>query len=162
MIDLVWENCQSRAAWNGEFVLLAQKCIEKTLQTEGFEFDAEVGLLFVDNGQIREINRDQRRTDRVTDVLSFPLLEQEAGGSLIVYDEDFVEDKVLLGDIVISLERAYRQAEEFGHSINRELGFLVVHSALHLLGYDHEKGEREEREMFLKQENILRELDLIR
>lgn len=162
MIQLEWENNQDKIAWDEEFVVIAKKCIEQTLKFEEFEFDAEVNLLFVDNTQIRTLNHDTRNIDKATDVLSFPMLEQDEDGSLIIYDEDFIEDRVLLGDIVISLEKAIEQAEEYGHSLHRELGFLVVHSVLHLLGYDHEKGHEEEQEMFTKQEKILNDLGFIR
>ncbi|MBQ4515299.1 MAG: rRNA maturation RNase YbeY, partial [Clostridia bacterium] len=92
---------------------------------------------------------------------SFPMLEQEDGG-IVIYDEDFINGRVLLGDIVISLERAEEQAKEYGHSFSREIGFLAVHSVLHLLGYDHELGEAEEKEMFSKQEEILKNIGLTR
>ena len=89
------------------------------------------------------------------------MLEQDDEG-VIIYDEDFIEGKVFLGDIVISLEKAVAQAEEYGHSVEREIGFLAVHSLLHLLGYDHELGQAEEQEMFEKQEMILNSLGLVR
>ena len=94
--------------------------------------------------------------------MSFPLLEQEEDGTLIIYDEDIVDDKVLLGDIVISAERAKEQSEEYGHSLVREMCFLAVHSVLHLLGYDHERSAEEEKLQFEKQEEILNLLGITR
>jgi len=101
-----------------------------------------VSITFTDNESIRELNREYRDIDRATDVLSFPM--------------DDEGDDVVLGDIVISLERAKEQAIEYGHSLEREISFLCVHSTLHLLGYDHETGEEDEKEMFMKQEEILK------
>lgn len=160
-LNLVWENSQDKLDVTDETIHLIEKCLVKALEFEEFEYDTEINLLFIDNDGIKEINREYRNIDRATDVLSFPMLEEE-DGSLVIYDEDFIDDCVLLGDIVISLERAGEQAEEYGHSIEREIGFLAVHSVLHLLGYDHERGEEEEREMFSKQEKILSLIGLTR
>ncbi|MBA4600751.1 rRNA maturation RNase YbeY [Thermoactinomyces mirandus] len=110
---------------------------------------ADVSVMIVDNEQIHELNKEYRQVDRPTDVLSFPLWEP---------DEDWVivedEETVPLGDLVISLPKAREQAEEYGHTLERELGFLAVHGFLHLLGYDHESPEQEQ-EMFGRQEEIL-------
>ena len=160
-LNLVWENCQERVPVGQREIDTVRKCICAALAEEHFDFDTEVNLLLVDNSIIREINREQRNIDRATDVLSFPMLEQE-DGEIMIYDEDIADGRVLLGDIVISLERAEEQAEEYGHSFLRELGFLTVHSVLHLLGYDHELGEEEEKEMFAKQEKVLRSVGLNR
>ncbi len=160
-LNLVWENCQERVPVGQREIDTVRKCICAALAEEDFDFDTEVNLLLVDNSIIREINREQRNIDRATDVLSFPMLEQE-DGEIMIYDEDIADGRVLLGDIVISLERAEEQAEEYGHSFLRELGFLTVHSVLHLLGYDHELGEEEEKEMFAKQEKVLRSVGLNR
>lgn len=141
--------------------VLFTRAIEKTLEFEEFPFDAEVSLSITDNEGIRVLNRENRNIDRPTDVLSFPMLAVE-DGVLIIEDEDIMDDTVFLGDIVISMEKATEQATSYGHSLNRELGFLTVHSMLHLLGYDHEEGEREESEMFKKQEEILASLELYR
>ncbi len=110
---------------------------------------ADVSVMIVDNKQIHQLNKEYRQVDRPTDVLSFPLWDPEEDW-VIVEDEETVP----LGDIVISYAKAREQAEEFGHSLKRELGFLVVHGFLHLLGYDHETPEQE-REMFGRQEEIL-------
>lgn len=160
-LNLLWENAQDKFDVTEDTILLIEKCLVKALEFEEFEYDTEINLLFIDNDGIKEINREYRNIDRATDVLSFPMLEEE-DGSLVIYDEDFVDGRVLLGDIVISLERAAEQAEEYGHSLEREIGFLAVHSVLHLLGYDHERGEEEEKEMFAKQETILSLIGLTR
>lgn len=160
-LNLVWENCQNKLPVGGNEVEIVNRAIKAALVFEEFEYDAEVNLMFTDNDGIHEINREQRNIDRATDVLSFPMLEQEDDG-VVIYDEDFVDGRVLLGDIVISLERAKEQAKEYGHSFEREIGFLAVHSVLHLLGYDHELGEEQEKEMFSKQEEILKLIGLNR
>lgn len=140
-------------------------CIAYTIEQEGYMKETfEVGVTFTNNAGIREINAAQRQKDMVTDVLSFPMFEKE-----VLNQKDFSwEDcdpqnrAILLGDIVISAERAQEQAEEFGHSFRRELCFLAVHSTLHLLGYDHEISEQEEKEMFLKQRQVLETLHITR
>ena len=133
--------------------ILIRSAIVETLALEGFERNAQVSVTFVDNEGIHEINRKFRNIDRPTDVLSFPLLG----------DDDLPDDKlfsVSLGDIVLSLERAKEQAMEFGHSFEREVAFLTAHSVLHLLGYDHETGEEDERVMRQKQNEIMEALGL--
>lgn len=138
-----------------------KRCVTQTLLMEEFPFDAEISFSITDNEEIRSLNRENRGIDRATDVLSFPMLEIE-DGVLIVEDSDILDNCVFLGDIVISLPKAKEQAEAYGHSLLRELGFLTVHSVLHLLGYDHELGEKEEKEMFEKQEQVLSALSLLR
>ncbi|WP_205672133.1 rRNA maturation RNase YbeY [Ammoniphilus sp. YIM 78166] len=117
--------------------------LEKAAELEGIS-EKEVAITFVDNERIKELNQQFRNKDKSTDVLSFPLDEEDA-----------------LGDIIISIPKVREQAEDYGHSFERELGFLTVHGFLHLLGYDHET-EAEEREMFARQEQILQEFGLIR
>ncbi|SHE64817.1 probable rRNA maturation factor [Seinonella peptonophila] len=116
----------------------------------------EVSLTLVGNERIRQLNHQFRDRDQVTDVLSFPLWEDDEDWIL---DED--EDAVSLGDIIVSVPRAMEQADEYGHSIERELSFLAVHGFLHLLGYDHQT-EAEERAMFQKQEQILERIGMSR
>ena len=159
MINLILND--EAGALSEEKKVLFTRAIEKTLEFEEFPFDAEVSLSITDNEGIRKLNRENRNIDRPTDVLSFPMLSVE-DGILIIEDEDIMDDMVFLGDIVISMEKAIEQAASYGHSLERELGFLTVHSMLHLLGYDHEEGEREESEMFQKQEEILASLELYR
>ena len=136
---------------------LIQKAAEAALCYENFPQDAEIEVLFASLEEIREINMEQRGIDRPTDVLSFPMEEEPFEA-----EADPSTDAVLLGSMVLCLEKAKQQAEEYGHSEEREIAFLTVHSVLHLLGYDHELGEEEEREMFAKQEEILQEMGLTR
>ena len=124
-------NRQRKLPCSDELKELIIKCCNASLECEEFDDNASVDVTLVSNRKIREYNKEYRNIDRATDVLSFPLGE---GGE---YDVDPETDACLLGDIVISLERAAEQAEEFGHSFEREVGFLTVHSMLHLLGYDH-------------------------
>ena len=136
---------------------LVKHCCSETLFEEGYKGDFEVSVTFVDNAGIRAINKEYRNVDRETDVLSFPMTGD---------GEDFSVDPEtgcnMLGDIVLSLEKAISQAEEYGHSFKREVAFLTVHSMLHLLGYDHERSEEEEREMFGKQDIVLDAMGLDR
>jgi len=134
-------NEQEKIAYKPEYEELIKQAVEGTLKYEGFEKKCEVSVTFTDNEKIRILNNEYRNIDRETDVLSFPM-------------DDEGED-VVLGDIVISLEKALEQSESYGHSLEREISFLCVHSCLHLLGYDHETGEDDEREMFKKQDEIL-------
>ena len=134
---------------------LIDKVISEALRYEGVNDNTEVSVTIVDNEEIRKINNKFRNIDRATDVLSFPLID---------FDNESLPDdgsKIYLGDIIISIERAKEQAKEYGHSIDREIGFLTAHSMLHLLGYDHMVPE-EEKEMFAKQEEILNNLGLRR
>ncbi len=162
MIQLLMENEQKKEEITEEIKDTVLKCIEKTLEFEDCDFDAEVSVTFVDNEEIREINRSERNIDKPTDVLSFPMLEFDENGDIINSDFDFDEDFVMLGDIVISVEKAKEQATEYGHSIRREIAFLTVHSMLHLLGYDHVNSEDEEKIMFKKQDEILNLLNITR
>ena len=136
--------------------LLIRRCCHAVLEEEKFDCAAEVSVRFVDNEIIRELNRDYRNIDRETDVLSFPLGENG------VYDTNLDTGAKLLGDIVISVPKAMEQAELYNHSLQREIGFLTVHSMLHLLGYDHEKGGIEEVRMREKEETVLTKIGLKR
>lgn len=134
---------------------LIEDCAKEALKEEEIEDDAEVSVTFVDNERIHELNKIHRGIDRETDVLSFPLGDENG------FEINCDNDAILLGDIVISLEKAAVQAEEYGHSIKREVAFLLTHSLFHLLGYDHETPE-EEKEMFQKQEKVLEKLGITR
>ncbi len=129
--------------------ILIRRAVVATLAYEGFRSDAEVSLTFTDNEGIRKLNREFRNIDKPTDVLSFPLTDY-AGTYMPIDDPE-----LSLGDIVISLERAEEQAAEFGHSFEREVAFLAVHSMLHLLGYDHVNSDEEDAEMRRRQREIL-------
>ena len=135
---------------------LVRKCIAAVLRHEAFGRPAEVSVSFVNNEQIRELNAEYRNKDAATDVLSFPLGEDD------VYDVDEENGACELGDIVISVERAMEQAEEYGHSLEREIGWLTVHSMLHLLGHDHETSEEDARDMRQREETVLQSLGLVR
>ncbi len=136
--------------------LLVRRCCQAVLTTEGFDHDAEVSVSFVSNKEIRNLNKIYRNKDSVTDVLSFPLISD--GKCDVNPDTGFV----LLGDVVISLETAMSQATMYGHSLEREIGFLTVHSMLHLLGYDHETSALDERQMREKEEAVLDKLGISR
>lgn len=136
--------------------LLLRRCCHGVLQMEGFKGSAEVSVTFVDNEQIKELNKKHRNIDSETDVLSFPLGENG------VYDENPATGAYMLGDVVISIEKAMQQADEYGHSLDREMAFLTVHSMLHLLGYDHVNGGLEEVRMREKEETVLTQLGLKR
>ena len=138
----------------GARLLIRRACIA-TLKYENFENDAEIDVTIVGDRKIKEINNEFRNIDKATDVLSFPLGEDG------VYDKNPVTDACMLGDIVISAERARHQADLYGHSLRREIAFLTVHSMLHLLGYDHMTDE-EAKEMFGLQEEILKEMGITR
>lgn len=129
--------------------------IESAAKVEGVEDGAELSITFVDNERIREINREYRGKDQPTDVISFALEDMGEGETEIVG----ADMPRMLGDMIISIPRTKEQAEEYGHSFERELGFLTVHGFLHLLGYDH-MTEEEEKVMFGKQTKILDDFGL--
>lgn len=136
--------------------LLVRRCCNAVLTFENFGEPAEISVTFVDDERIHELNKLHRNIDRSTDVLSFPLGEDG------VYDKNMETGACLLGDIVISVETAVRQAQNYGHTLQREIGFLTVHSMLHLLGYDHVNGGIEAVHMREKEEHVLTELGLKR
>ncbi len=125
---------------------LVRRAVRATLKSEGVRGAAEVSVTFTDNEGIRAINRTHREIDAPTDVLSFPLFEENAKGVK------------MLGDIVLSLEKCRAQAEEFGHGFDRECAFLVVHSTLHLLGYDHVTSEADDLDMRARQRAIVEKM----
>lgn len=148
--DIFIKNEQDKLVYDKNLKnLIASVCAE-TLKFEKFENKAEISVTLVDNDEIKELNYEYRGIDRATDVLSFPIFDESSEG------------KTILGDIVISLERAKTQSEEYGHSFEREVAFLTVHSMLHLLGYDHEEGRAQESEMFSRQEEILCNMGIAR
>jgi len=134
--------------------MLIRRAVIATLEYEGYENDCEISLTLTDNAGIHAINKQFRNIDAPTDVLSFPLVEYEES------EEPPVDDENMLGDIIISLEKAEEQANEFGHSFEREVAFLTVHSMLHLLGYDHVNSDEEDREMRSRQSDIMKALGL--
>lgn len=148
------ENSQKQMPLPVGTKLLVRKACIATLTEEKFTDDAEVGVTFVDDEQIKEYNSQFRNVDNSTDVLSFPLGENG------VYDTDPETNKKMLGDIVISVEHAVAQGELFGHGLRREIAYLTVHSMLHLLGYDHVDEGMQKAIMREKEEIILKKLGL--
>ncbi len=136
---------------------LIKKTVISALEFEKVEQNCDVCIMLTNNSGIHELNREHRDIDRPTDVLSFPMLELSPGQKIEVspLELDPETGAVMLGDIAISFEKAKEQAEEYGHSIEREISFLVVHGILHLLGYDHEKSAEDEKLHFSRQEEIL-------
>ncbi len=135
---------------SGEIMEAVEKACLEALKYEEFDEDCEISLSFVTNEEIHQINRQFRNVDAPTDVLSFPQLTFEEGEEADVNENG----EIVLGDIIISVERAKEQAEEYGHGLKREIAFLTVHSMLHLLGYDHMEKDEEE-DMFRRQKEIL-------
>lgn len=176
-LQLAWNNEQEEYGISEELIAKLEELLRLAGESEQIT-DGEVALTFVNDEAIREINKQYRGLDKPTDVLSFAMQEMGEDELEIIYDgddgdlsdaaalegdefeveEDFEEP---LGDIIISVPRAIEQAGEYGHSVERELGFLFVHGFLHLIGYDHQ-SEEEEKEMFGKQEAILQKAGLTR
>lgn len=153
-MELLINNMQTKLEISEAQVELLQTALVRVLESEQCPIDAEVSIAFVDDAQIHDLNKEYRGKDCATDVLSFPMYEtmdeiKSAGAGYMI------------GDIVISLETAARQATEFGHSFNRELVYLAVHSILHLLSYDHET-EAEREVMRAKEEAIMDDIGLTR
>lgn len=150
-----------------EYESLAREVISFTLDHENFPYESEVNLTLTDNDGIHEINKMYRQIDHPTDVLSFPMLSYEAAGDFSKleddYDDNFNPDtgEIMLGDIVISVDKVLEQAESYGHTPRREYAFLIVHSMLHLFGYDHMTPE-EAVQMEAKQRQILEEMNITR
>ena len=157
-------NIEFEFDWKGIFEQVA----EAVLDSEECPYEAQVNLLLTDNEGIREFNRENRGIDRPTDVLSFPNVEYEIPADFSIVEEQeaayFDPDtgELILGDIIISVDKVAEQAESYGHSQKREFAFLVAHSMLHLCGYDHIDSEEEEKVMIKKQEAVLTELGIER
>lgn len=162
------DNRQNKIEVSDEFTKKLENTIIETLKEEEVNVSCEVSLVFVDNDEIREINNENRGIDRATDVLSFPILDYPKDK---VYKEVYKEEKfdetfldgddLVIGDIVLSLEKALEQSKEYNHSFEREASYLVVHSVLHLLGYDHME-EEEKKRMRGREEEILNKLNIRR
>lgn len=151
---IYFENNQEKEVISYRLKMLIRRSVEAALAYEEIDDDCEVSVTFVDNEEIREINRKFRNIDRATDVLSFPLFDEDG------MDAHVEELDCMLGDIVLSLERAREQAAEFGHSFEREVAFLTVHSVLHLLGYDHELSDEDDADMRKRQTEIVENMGL--
>ena len=152
-MEIIFDDRQTYKKIDEDILDKVERVMLAVLDYEDYDDNYEVSLSFVDNEEIRNLNRDFRNIDRVTDVLSFPMLSD---------DEFDIEYEVeSLGDIVISIQRADEQAEEFDHSLEREICFLVCHSMFHLLGYDHME-EEEAKDMHRREEEVLNGLDITR
>ncbi|MBE6621127.1 MAG: rRNA maturation RNase YbeY [Ruminococcaceae bacterium] len=155
-LTVYYENEQSTYPVTYKLKMLIRRAIQETLAYEQYENDAEVSVTLTDGEGIQDLNLRFRGIDAPTDVLSFPLFDFEGET-----DEPPVDDiQNMLGDIVLNLERTQAQAEEFGHSFEREAAFLTVHSMLHLLGYDHETGEEDEADMRARQRDVMERMGL--
>jgi probable rRNA maturation factor len=162
------DNRQNKIKVTDDFVKKLTDVIEFALKEEEVDIKCEISLLFVDNEEIKGINKDTRGIDRETDVLSFPMLEYEDKKVFKeIYKDykfspaDFDGEELVLGDIVLSLEKSLEQSEEFNHPYERESSYLVVHSVLHLLGYDHMEDD-EKSIMRSREEEILNKLNITR
>ena len=155
-LKIYFENEQTALPITYAMKMLVRQAVEETLDYEQYGNPCEVSVTFTDNAQIHELNKKFRGVDRPTDVLSFPLFDFEGES-----EEPPVDELMgMLGDIVLSLEQAKAQAEEYGHSFEREVAFLCVHSMLHLLGYDHETCEEDELDMRRRQSEIMENMGL--
>ncbi|WP_044479327.1 rRNA maturation RNase YbeY [Paenibacillus antibioticophila] len=163
-LTLAWNNDQDKMAVEDSLIELLDKLLQAAAEMEGI-VEGEVDLTFVDDVAIHELNKEYRGIDRPTDVLSFAMNESLDEEMDIVYEleegEELDELTDVLGDIIISVERAKAQSEDYGHSLERELGFLFVHGFLHLLGYDHQ-DTASEQVMMGKQETVLAQVGLVR
>lgn len=155
-VKLYYSNRQKSTEMPKGIRTLIRHCCEAALEEEGITDDAEVSLTIVDNSEIRRMNSEFRQKDSITDVLSFPMSDDDN------FDIDPDTNRIVLGDIVISAERAKQQSEEYKHSFEREICFLATHSMFHLLGYDHEVSKEEEKIMFEKQNKVLEKLGIDR
>jgi probable rRNA maturation factor len=150
-----------------DYEALLNRVVEACLDYEECPYEAEVSILFTDDVNIRQMNQEYRGIDKPTDVLSFPLLAYEQPGDFSQLEEDIAgcfhpeTGELLLGDIVISVDRAKAQAEQYGHSLEREIAFLTAHSMFHLFGYDH-MGDKDRVMMEEKQEEVLKRLQILR
>ena len=148
---MIWfENDQKVIPLTYKMKMLVRRAVTETLAYEQYGNNCEVSVTFTDNEGIHALNKKFRGVDRPTDVLSFPLFDYDGTSEEPPIDEM----RGMLGDIVLSLERAREQADEFGHSFDREVAFLTVHSVLHLLGYDHELSEEDDVDMRKRQTEI--------
>jgi len=157
---------ESGALFSFDYEKTAKEAVRYVLEREGFPYEAEINLLLTDDAGIREANAQFRQKDSATDVLSFPMIDYEKAGDfskLGESDDNFNPDtgEAVLGDIMVNVDRVRQQAESFGHSELREFVFLIVHSMLHLLGYDH-IDPKDASVMEPLQEKILEEMNILR
>ena len=163
-LQLDWSNEQQLVEIPEQWIARLEQLLELAAAAEGIT-EGEVTLTFVDNEEIRTLNRDYRDIDSATDVLSFAMQDDGVGELDIIFEVESESESIpllgMLGDIIISAERALEQSKEYGHSLEREIGFLFVHGFLHLLSYDHQ-DENSERVMIAKQEAVLQQAGLTR
>ena len=157
-LKIYFSNEQTKIKISLKIRFLIKKAVTEALKQENFVYPTEISVSFVDNESIRKLNLEDREKDKPTDVLSFPMWEKEELSDGSALDGH----AVTLGDIIISAEKAQSQAMEYGHSLEREICFLSVHSVLHLLGYDHETSAEDEKYMKAKQEDVLVKIGLPR
>ncbi len=143
------DNRQNKIEITSELEKIIESVVVESLKVEGLSQDVEVSISFVENDEIKELNREYRGIDEITDVLSFPM------------DSHIVVPIPLLGDIIISMEKTIEQANKFGHSINREISYLIAHSMFHLMGYDHLE-EDEKNKMRLKEKQVMKNLGIFK
>lgn len=155
----IYIECMDRNI-DGDTEKLIRKVVDECLSSEKIDIPVNIDIYICGNDYIRGINKEYREIDRATDVLSFPMTESTEG-KLEYGPGDFEDGHLVLGEIVLSTERAAEQAEEYGHSVEREIGYLISHGIFHLLGYDHEKTEDAEK-MFARQESVMTALGLRR
>lgn len=148
-VNILYDDRQDKMEISDENIEAIEKTVTVCLETEGLDGDFEVSVSFVTNEEIRELNKQYRNVDSETDVLSFPM------------DDDEDAEIIMLGDIVLSTEKIIEQAAEFGHSLEREMLYLVAHSTLHLIGYDH-MDDDEKQEMRQREKEIMKELQLFK
>ncbi len=163
ILSISFENTQTIYPVKQELIELIIKSAELCIRNEELQDEYEVFILITDNNEIKEINKAHREIDKETDVLSFPMLDFIEGNIEEINDSDINPEtgNIMLGDIIISIEKVLSQAKEYNHSFERELIFLITHGMYHLLGYDHQ-DEEQEKEMIAKQELVLQEMGLNR
>ena len=171
MIDIILENEQDKIELTSEMKNAVTDVCRTVLDEEQCDFNAQISITITDNDTIREINREQRNIDSVTDVLSFPMIEYEVPGdfTFLEHEEDYCTQdyfnpdsgELMLGDIILSVEKVVKQASDYGHSPIRELAFLVAHSMMHLFGFDHMEPS-EAVVMEQKQQEVLEQLGITR
>ena len=156
------ENLQDKVEIQEKLKDDIERVVCQSLENESIKLESQVSIYFVDNAMIQEINKETRDIDKATDVLTFPIAEFNKGKlDRTLGDVDMDNDSLILGDIVVSLEKALFQAKEYGHSFEREVLFLITHGMYHILGYDH-MTQDDEDEMIGKQELVLSKLNITR
>ena len=158
---------EGKAEFDFDIREIAELVVNAVLEHEKCPYEAEISLLLTHNDEIHEMNLEHRGIDRATDVLSFPMLEFDHPGDFSIIDEETADvfdpesGELMLGDIVISVDKVLEQAQEYGHSPKREYAFLIAHSMLHLCGYDHMDDE-ERKVMEEKQRAIMEKINILR